>query len=260
MIDDSVQRRSPLMFFLLVFTLAVPFWLLGASFDIQLMPGLPITALMFVCPTIAAVILAYRERKSAGVNALLMRWFDVERIRSMIWYLPFVLLMPCVMIASYVVMRGMGISIPGQQISVLLTIGLSAVFLVEALFEELGWSGYALDPLQTRFGMKWAGVLLGLVWAAWHYVALIQAHRSMEWIAWWTLWTVSERVIMTELYNRFGRSVFTMALFHAASNVSWQLFPVRGSYFDPRVTGLITAAIAVVIATGARLTGESRLR
>ena len=157
-------------------------------------------------------------------------------------------------------MRGMRISIPSPQISVSLAVGLSVVFLVAALFEELGWSGYALDPLQTRFGVIQAGVLLGLVWATWHCLALIQAHRSAGWIGWWALWTVSARVVMTELYNRFGRSVFAMALFHAASNVSWQLFPVRGSHFDPRVTGLITAAMAIVIATGTRLTGEARRR
>ena len=31
-------------------------------------------------------------------------------------------------------------------------------------------------------------------------------------------------------------------------NLSWQLFPINGSYFDPQITGLI-AAFAVVIVT-----------
>ena len=31
-------------------------------------------------------------------------------------------------------------------------------------------------------------------------------------------------------------------------NVTWQLFPVNGSYYDPRVTSVITAAVAVVVA------------
>ena len=37
------------------------------------------------------------------------------------------------------------------------------------------------------------------------------------------------------------------AVYHASSNVAWQMFPAHGSYFDPRVTGLITAALAVGI-------------
>jgi len=30
-------------------------------------------------------------------------------------------------------------------------------------------------------------------------------------------------------------------------NVTWQLFPINGSYYDPRVTSLITAAVAVFV-------------
>ncbi len=37
-------------------------------------------------------------------------------------------------------------------------------------------------------------------------------------------------------------------------NLTWQLFPINGSYYDPRVTGLITAivVVAVVIVWGSR--------
>jgi membrane protease YdiL (CAAX protease family) len=51
------------------------------------------------------------------------------------------------------------------------------------LGEELGWSGYALDPMQARWHALQAGILLGLVWAVWHWVPLVQVHRSAEWIA-----------------------------------------------------------------------------
>ena len=30
-----------------------------------------------------------------------------------------------------------------------------------------------------------------------------------------------------------------MTLFHAMINLCWQLFPIHGSYFDPRLNGLI---------------------
>jgi len=49
------------------------------------------------------------------------------------------------------------------------------------------------------------------------------------------------------LYNNTGRSVCATALFHMTINVAWQLFPVHGSYFDPRSSGVITALIAVII-------------
>jgi uncharacterized membrane protein len=72
--------RSPLKFFSLVFALSVPFWLVGAVTRLQLLPGLPVSALALVCPAIAASILAYGENELTGVTALLKRSFDCRRI------------------------------------------------------------------------------------------------------------------------------------------------------------------------------------
>jgi uncharacterized protein len=41
--------------------------------------------------------------------------------------------------------------------------------------------------------------------------------------------------------------VFAATVFHAMINVSWLTFPIRGSYYDPRVTGVIVAAVAVAV-------------
>jgi secreted protein with Ig-like and vWFA domain len=40
--------------------------------------------------------------------------------------------------------------------------------------------------------------------------------------------------------------------------VTWQLIPIQGSFFDPRVTGAITAFVAAVIAVWARPQGAAR--
>ena len=68
----------------------------------------------------------------------------------------------------------------------------------------------------------------------------------MTWIAWWTIGIVAARVIMVWLLNNTGKSVFAMVLFHMTLNVGWQLFPVNGSFFDPRVTGLSMATVAAI--------------
>jgi membrane protease YdiL (CAAX protease family) len=121
------------------------------------------------------------------------------------------------------------------------------VFFISALGEELGWSGYALDPMQARWGALGAGLLIGLVSAVWHVVPLLQARRPAEWIAWWGIWTVAGRVLIVWLYNNAGKSVFVAAVFHMMTNVTWQLFPVSGSHFDPRVTGMIEALVAATV-------------
>lgn len=88
----STSRRSPFQFFLLVFVLSIPFWLIGAVTRLQLLPSLPVSSLM------AALILVYRENKTAGMIALLKRSFDYKRISAKIWYAPIILLMPGVMV------------------------------------------------------------------------------------------------------------------------------------------------------------------
>ena len=132
---------------------------------------------------------------------LLERSFEYKRIRSKVWYAPILLLMPSVMVLSYGLMRLIGVPLPTPQFPVLEVLALLLVFFIAALGEELGWSGYVLDPMQDRWGALRAGILLGLVWAAWHIIPLLQAHRSPAWIAWWCLGTVTMRVLMVWLYN-----------------------------------------------------------
>ncbi len=242
--------RSPLKFFLLVFALSLPFLLAGPLVRYQLVPGVPVTALIVVfCPATAAIILVYRESKTAGVRDLLKRSFDYKRIKAKIWYAPILLLMPGVTILSCGWMRWIGVPLPIPQAPVVATLAMSLAIFILALGEELGWSGYAIDPMQDRWGALPASILLGLVWALWHIVPLVQVHRSPAWIAWWCLGTVAARVLMVWLYNNTGKSVFAMAVFHTTINVTWQLFPIHGSYFDPRVNGVIMAIAAVVVVT-----------
>jgi uncharacterized protein len=108
--------------------------------------------------------------------------------------------------------------------------------------------GYAM-PLMRRRGWRTSAssLAIGLIWAMWHYVPLLEAGRTPAWIAWWSLGTVAARVIIVWLYDNTGGSVLAAAIFHDMVNVTYSLFPVNDSYFNPAVTGVIEAAIAVAI-------------
>jgi membrane protease YdiL (CAAX protease family) len=146
------------------------------------------------------------------------------------------------------ILRLAGSGVPDPRFEILPTLVLSAVFLAGALAEELGWTGFALEPLQARLGWLGAALVIGVVWAVWHVPALLQAHRSLAWIGWWTLGTIATRVVMVWLYKGAGGSVFGVAVFHAAGNLCWQLFPVHGSWFDPRLNGLLMAGVGCAVA------------
>lgn len=231
----------------MVFALSLPFWLIGSATGARLLPGLPISSLMVVCPAIAAAILVYGEDKTTGVRRLLGRSFDHGRIGTKVWYAPILLLMPGLMVLAYGLMILAGAPLPPPEFPVLALPAMLLAFFASALGEELGWSGYATDPMQERWGALRAGVLLGIVSAAWHGVPLAQAGRSAAWIAWWCLFTVAGRVLIVWVYNNAGKSVFAASLFHATSNVSWQLFPNQGSHWDPSIVAPIVVVAAVVV-------------
>jgi CAAX protease family protein len=241
------RSTSPLKFFVLVFALSIPFWLLGAVTDLQLLPGLPMSALALFCPVTAAAILVHRQNGTSGVIRLLKRALDYQRISAKVWCAPILLLMPAVMVLSYGLMRVMGMPLATPQFSVLGAVVLFLAFVLGGAAEELGWSGYVIDPMQRRWTALQASILLGSVWATWHLVALVQADRSLTWIAGWCLSTVAQRVLMVWIYNNTRNSVFGAILFHATSNLGWQLFPNHGSHYDPRVTGVILAFAAAVV-------------
>lgn len=235
--------RRVAAFFALVLLLTAPLWVLGTLVSYEFLPGLPIAALAVLCPALAAAVLRFREAGRDGLTALLQRAVDFRNVNR--WLIPAILINPILFGLAFVVARSLGANIPDPSVSWVSALALFALFLPTAMLEELGWSAFALDHLQARMSPMLAAVLLGTFWALWHVPTLVQASRSLEWIAWWSLWTVSARFIMVWLYNWAGKSVAAVALYHALSNLCWQFYPVHGSHFDPRVSGLITLAVAV---------------
>ncbi len=246
-LSEHSMTKSPFKFFVLVYVLSIPFLLVGTLTHIQLLPGIPLAGLAVICPVIAAAFFAYREQRLTGVKELLQRSFDFKPVKNNIWYISTILIPLGISFLMFFVMRLSGASVPIPSLSIVTTLVLYIMFFVFTLGEELGWTGYAIDPLQQRFGALGGALVLGTFWAVWHWLPLLEVPRSLWFIAWWSLGTVSTRVIMTWIYNNTGKSVFVAALYHAMINLAWQLFPISGSYYDMRIAGLITAAVAVVV-------------
>jgi len=51
-----------------------------------------------------------------------------------------------------------------------------------------------------------------------------------------------------------------VAVFHAMSNLCWQLFPEQGSWFDPRLNGGLLAVVAAAAMWHGRRAGRRGAR
>ena len=251
MIDNhkSTHNKS-LKFFLWVFALSIPFWMLGfiGPDTTKLLPiNLPISALMAVCPLVVASILVYQNQKIKGVSALLKRAFDYQKIVDKKWYIPIIFLMPIIALLSYWYLNSTETLLPEPQLSILSVFIFFFVYFIGAIGEEIGWSGYAIDPLQNKYGALKASIFLGLIWAIWHIIPYYQAHQSINWIVWQCIGTVFLRIIMVWIFNNVSKSVFATVLFHTMLNISPYLIPNYGSHYDPFIFCMLLMIVVIVI-------------
>ena len=243
------NNKSPITFFLLVFALSIPFWLLGfiVKNTTQNLPmQLPTSALMAFCPLIAAAILVYKKQKMQGVKELLNQAFEFKKITDIQWYVPIVFLMPLFVFISYW-HKNEGLTPIITHFSILTILLFFIAFFIAAIGEELGWSGYIIDPLQNQFGALKASIILGSIWAIWHIVPYFQANQTPIWIFWQCLGTVFLRIIMVWLFNNTGKSVFGIVLFHTMINLSPFLMPNKEAHYDPFIFCLLLMGITGIV-------------
>jgi uncharacterized protein len=53
-----------------------------------------------------------------------------------------------------------------------------AVGLSAGLFEEIGWTGFAIPALRRRYGVLATGLIVGILWSAWHLLPNVWAARA----------------------------------------------------------------------------------
>lgn len=115
-------------------------------------------------------------------------------------------------------------NIPAGNPLALIIMVFLVVFFQAGLAEEIGWRGYALPKLQSRYSALVASLILGVLWGLWHFHP--QNFPSLAPLAfWYMLNIISGTILLTWLYNNTDKSVLLAALFHTASNVSDWVVP-----------------------------------
>lgn len=250
---SNQKERSPLKFFLLVYGLSAPLWVIELFIDVKGLPlEIPVTDIVAAfTPLIAACILTSREEGRAGVKKLLKRIFDYSRIREKKWYLAIVGVPLLIFLLIYFVLRFSNKEVPAQwNLSFLPVLFLLIFFFLGAIGEEVGYMGYAVESLQKKWNALATSIIIGLPWAIWHYPSILQQGHSFTWILWGTLGTVAFRILTVWLYNNTNKSLFACILFHCLYNTGRPLFPhdeIRNPLVDyPYIHYSVIAAMAIL--------------
>ena len=122
---------------------------------------------MVHAPTIAAIIVVFRSQRLEGIKMLfqqLKNWKFAPQ-----WYLKAILIFPATMLAVLFVL-----SLFSSNFSPVLSLSIMAFgALFSALWEEIGWTGFATPIMLKRFSPLKVGLLLGFIHAIWHLAASI---------------------------------------------------------------------------------------
>jgi membrane protease YdiL (CAAX protease family) len=86
--------------------------------------------------------------------------------------------------------------------------------------EEFGWRGFALPLLQRKMAPFWATLILGFIWAIWHYPAFIIRGTPQEGGDFPTFVVAAMviSVLFTALFNASRGSILMPVLYHFSVN------------------------------------------
>lgn len=219
-----IKRHPLLTYFALVFVLSWGSWLLltgGAPMRSD--PRFMFIALAApIAPAIAGILMIGLTDGRAGYRALLdrlfrwrvpVRWYAVALLPA-----PLVALMTAVLLAwalhspeylpaVFSTHEPVGLLLPGVMGGLLI-----------GLCEELGWTGFAIPCLRLRYSVVTTGLLVGVVWGAWHAPLFSRSDSFAGALPLALLllqlfsWLPAFRVLMVWVYDRTGSLLVAMLM------------------------------------------------
>ncbi len=183
-------------------------------------------------PTLASFTVTAITTGTVGVSQLLRRYI-LWRV-GLRWYLLILVGLPLFQLAFSSVVLGIApLTAFIHEWPLYFTTFLPNVLIIVVavqLWEEGGWSGYAVPNLQKRFGALRAALILGPLWALWHLplffvpgqifdhkVGLITIIVQMVLTM---IVGILLRIIMNWIFNNTKGSILIAILFHASLDAS----------------------------------------
>jgi uncharacterized protein len=215
-------------YFVITFAASWLLWLTAATLPASWPIG--VRAVLFlpgtVMPAVVALVLTARLDGRAGLDTLVARLLH-WRVRAR-WFMFAFGFMAAVKLTAALAHRALTGAWPafGDVPFVLLLIAAAASTPVQA-GEEIGWRGFALPRLGERLGLARAGVVLGVMWAAWHLPLFFIAgtpNAGQPFMP-YLLGVTALSVAFTWLHAHTGASLLPVMVLHAAVNNTTHVVP-----------------------------------
>jgi len=226
--NDNVRAAS--YFFALVLIIGAAGYLPMVVSSYRTLPLLLVIGFAIVggaSPTLAAIATMKRLMGKRGVDILFYQFR--RRGLSMWWFvLPSVIaiLSAAAVVGLRAIVTQSGLPIKLSSLPVFIPLLVSN--LVLNVWEEIGWRGCALPLLQRRFSAVESSIIVGLVWATWHWPLLALRGGEMTQIYHGMVplfaSTMADSIILTWIYNSTRGNVLVASLFHASVNAANILF------------------------------------
>ncbi len=142
----------------------------------------------------------------------------------------------------------------------LILMGLTAGLLV-GFFEELGWTGFATPQMRLRKSILATGLIIGLLWGAWHFIMFWESNSFSGAFPFAILlvrlfsWLPAYRILMVWVYDH-TESLLVVMLMHASLVATLAVI-------DPALTGdglmafiLARAAVLWILAAAVSSAGR----
>ena len=216
-------------FFLFSFVFSWFIWIGMIIFQPREQFFIPLFFLGAFGPSLGAVLLIGFK---AGKNEKKDFWRRIFGFKSIGIKISFHLfIFPAVLVFGYSIMKGVGMETPSistffEGIDTLSGFLYLLLFMLLGgpLAEELGWRGFALEPLQQKLGPLKASFLLGRIWILWHLPLFFiegtsQNQKGFGTAFWsWSLQLLLISIIFTWVYNNTRKSILAAVLLHLMAN------------------------------------------
>lgn len=142
----------------------------------------PIWAIIFFMlggfvPSLTALFLVWRKDGKQGIRSLLKRIIQFKN--GWQWYGFAVFIVATSTFGLIMINYLLGHSFDGRLFIIQLSSYLP-LLIHGPLLEELGWCGYALERLKTRWNDLTNSLIIGVVWALWHLLLFMMVGTAQH--------------------------------------------------------------------------------